>query len=128
MSRELERKVSGADLAKQQSDRILYAEPVELQPGHYVIDTAVTDEQTGRTSSKRVSVFVAPGKNLSLSSLGLVRRFEPLHGPSAIRKAHLNWITAVSLRRLPIQSHQETRLVFISLSTRQSRLMATRQR
>jgi VWFA-related protein len=81
VSRELERKVSGADLAKQQSDRILYAEPVELQPGHYVIDTAVTDEQTGRTSSKRVSVFVAPGKNLSLSSLGLVRRFEPLTGP-----------------------------------------------
>jgi hypothetical protein len=54
---------------------------VQLQPGHYVIDTAVTDEQTGRTSSKRVSVFVDPGKNLSLSSLGLVRRFEPLNGP-----------------------------------------------
>ena len=81
VSRELERKISSADLAKQQSDRILYAEPVELQPGHYVIDTAVTDEQTGRTSSKRVSVFVDPGKNLSLSSLGLVRRFEPLTGP-----------------------------------------------
>src|SRR5579862_2555147 len=81
VSRELTRTVSAADAAQLQADHILYAEPVALQPGHYVIDTAVTDEQTGRTSSKRVSVFVDPGKNLSLSSLGLVRRFEPLTGP-----------------------------------------------
>jgi VWFA-related protein len=81
VSRELVRKVSSADAAQLQTDRILYAEPVELQPGHYVIDTAVTDEQTGRTSAKRVSVFVDPGKNLSLSSLGLVRRFDALTGP-----------------------------------------------
>jgi VWFA-related protein len=81
VSRELVRTVSSADAAQLQSDRILYAEPVELQPGHYVIDTAVADEQTGRTSAKRVSVFVDPGKNLSLSSLGLVRRFDVLTGP-----------------------------------------------
>jgi len=81
VSRELARKISAGDVAQMQADRILYAEPVDLQPGHYVIDTAVTDEQTGRTSAKRVSVFVDPGKNLSLSSLGLVRRFEPLTGP-----------------------------------------------
>jgi hypothetical protein len=81
VSRELVRKVSGADAAQLQSDRILYAEPVELQPGHYAIDTVVTDEETGRTSAKRVSVFVDPGKNLSLSSLGLVRRFDALTGP-----------------------------------------------
>ena len=81
VSRELVRKVSGADAGQLQTDRILYAEPVELQPGHYVIDTAVTDEQTGKTSAKRVSVFVDPGKNLSLSSLGLVRRFDALTGP-----------------------------------------------
>jgi len=81
ISRELVRKVSSADAALLQSDRILYAEPVELQPGHYVIDTAVADEVTGKTSAKRVSVFVASEKNLSLSSLGLVRRFDPLTGP-----------------------------------------------
>jgi VWFA-related protein len=81
VSRELVRKVSSADAAQLQADRILYAEPVALQPGHYVIDTAVTDEQTGRTSAKRVSVFVDPGQNLALSSLGLVRRFDALTGP-----------------------------------------------
>jgi VWFA-related protein len=81
LSREVVRKVSSADATKLLSDRILYAEPVELRPGHYVIDTAVTDEQTGKTSAKRVSLFVDPGKNLSVSSLGLVRRFEPVTGP-----------------------------------------------
>lgn len=81
VSRELIRKVPSADAAQLQSDRILYAEPVELPPGHYVIDTAVEDEQTGKTSAKRVSVFVDSAKNLSLSSLELVRRFEPLTGP-----------------------------------------------
>ncbi|HEY3974639.1 MAG TPA: VWA domain-containing protein [Candidatus Sulfotelmatobacter sp.] len=81
VSREVLRKVASADAAQLQSDRILYAEPVDLQPGHYVIETAVTDETTGKTSTKSVSLYVDPGKNLSLSSLGLVRRFEPLTGP-----------------------------------------------
>lgn len=81
VSRELARditKEAGADLAKA---RILYAEPIELPPGHYVVDAAVTDEPSGKTSVKRVSLFVDPGKDLSLSSLELVRRFEPLTGP-----------------------------------------------
>jgi hypothetical protein len=85
VSRELVRKVPSADSAHLQSDRILYAEPVELKPGHYVIDTAVTDEQTGKISAKRVSVFVDQARNLSVSSLGLVRRFEPLSGSTGSR-------------------------------------------
>jgi hypothetical protein len=87
VSRELVRKVPGADSSHLQSDRILYAEPVELQPGHYVIDTAVTDEQTGKISAKRVSLFVDQARNLSVSSLGLVRHFEPLSGPTVSRTA-----------------------------------------
>lgn len=81
ISRELARTANSAGTEQVQSDRILYAEPVELPPGHYVIDTAVADEQTGKTSAKRVSVFVNPAKNLSLSSVGLVRRFDPRTGP-----------------------------------------------
>jgi hypothetical protein len=81
VSRELARditKEASPDLAKA---RILYAEPIELPPGRYVVDAAVTDEPSGKTSVKRVSLFVDPGKDLSLSSLELVRRFEPLTGP-----------------------------------------------
>jgi hypothetical protein len=81
VSRELIRNAPATDAAQLQNDRILYAEPVDLQPGHYDIDTAVTDEQTGKTSVKRISVFVDPAQNLSLSSLELVRRFEPMTGP-----------------------------------------------
>jgi len=79
VSRELARESATAELA--QAGNILYAEPVELRPGHYVIDAAVTDELTGKTSVKRTSVFVAPENSLAVSSLGLVRRFDPLSEP-----------------------------------------------
>jgi VWFA-related protein len=81
VSRELARETPIASLPQVGNDRILYAEPVDLPPGHYLIDTAVTDEPSGKTSVKRVSLFVNPAKELSLSSLQLVRRFEPLTGP-----------------------------------------------
>jgi VWFA-related protein len=81
VSRELARDASASSLSQLGKDRILYAEPVSLSPGHYVIDTAVTDEPTGKTSVKRVSLFVDPAKNVAVSSLQLVRRFEPLQGP-----------------------------------------------
>jgi VWFA-related protein len=81
VSRELTRDLTDAPSTQLASDRILYAEPVELAAGHYVIDTAVTDEATGKTAVRRVSVFVSPSDNLSLSSLQLVRRFDPLTGP-----------------------------------------------
>jgi VWFA-related protein len=81
VSREMAREVDNADLAKLGNDRILYAEPVELPKGHYVVDTAVTDEQAGKTTVKRVAVFVDPGKNLGMSSLEVVQRLEPLAGP-----------------------------------------------
>jgi hypothetical protein len=81
VSREMAREVDNADLAKLGDDRILYAEPVELPKGHYVVDTAVTDEQAGKTTVKRIAVFVDPGKNLGMSSLEVVQRLEPLAGP-----------------------------------------------
>jgi len=80
VSRNLSRDLSTADLGQLGNDRILYAETVELPKGHYVVDTAVTDEQTGKTTVKRVAVFVDPG-NLGVSSLQLVRRLDPLAGP-----------------------------------------------
>lgn len=81
VSREVAREAETASLSQFSRDRILYAEPVDLAPGHYVLDAAVTDETTGKTSVKRTSLFVTPEKDLSLSSLELIRRFEPLNGP-----------------------------------------------
>lgn len=80
VSRQLVREVPKADLPQLAKDRILYAELVELPAGHYSVDAAVTDEQTAKTSVKRVSVFVSPGDGLGLSSVELVRRMEPIAG------------------------------------------------
>jgi VWFA-related protein len=80
VSRDLSREVSSAD-GQSGNDRILYAEPVELPKGHYVVDTAVTDEQAGKTTVKRVAFFVDPGKHLGMSSLQMVGRLDPLVGP-----------------------------------------------
>jgi len=81
VSRDVTREVPNTDLGKLGNDLILYAEPVELPKGHYVVDTAVTDEQAAKTTVKKIAVFVDPGKNLGMSSLELVRRLDPLPGP-----------------------------------------------
>ncbi len=74
ISRELTRELQGMDAAQSASDYILYAEPVELAPGHYTADTAVTDEQSGQTSVARLAFYVSPAKEFGLSSLQLVRQ------------------------------------------------------
>jgi VWFA-related protein len=81
VSRELAREAPTSEWAQMGNDRILYAEPIELRPGHYVVDAAVTDELGGKTSVKRFSVFVAPTNSLAVSSLQLVRRFDPMTVP-----------------------------------------------
>jgi VWFA-related protein len=81
VSRDLARDIPNAELGQLGNDRILYAEPVELPKGHYIVDAAVTDEQAGKTTVKRIAVFVDPGKNLGMSSLQMVRRLDPLAGP-----------------------------------------------
>jgi VWFA-related protein len=80
VSRDLVREVSKAELSLLGDDHILYAEPIELPGGHYLIDTAVTDELAEKTTVKRISVFVDPGKDFGVSSLELVRGVQPLPG------------------------------------------------
>lgn len=77
IGRQLTRELSKSELSQVNSeDHILYAEPVELPPGHYVVDTAVTDEQSGQTAVKRLALFVDSGKDFGISSLELVRSRE----------------------------------------------------
>jgi VWFA-related protein len=81
LSRDLSRDMTNAELPQLSKDHIVYAEPLDLPPGHYVLDTAVTDELANKTAVKRVSFFVQPGKDLGLSSVEVVRKFLPLSGP-----------------------------------------------
>jgi len=78
VSRELVRDVSSAELPQLNGKDILYIEPIELPGGHYLVDTAVTDEQARKTTVKRLSVFVNSGTEFGVSSLHLVRAVQPL--------------------------------------------------
>jgi VWFA-related protein len=80
VSRDLVREVSTDELSRLGGDHILYAEPIELPGGHYLIDTAATDQQAQKTAVKRLSVFVDSGKDFGVSSLELVRSVQPVPG------------------------------------------------
>ena len=94
ISRELVREVP-AHSAVATNDRILYAEPIQLPPGHYELDSAVTDEEAGKTSVKRLAFYVNAGNNFGLSSLERVRQSRSSSdsalegGTTAVDPAHL---------------------------------------
>lgn len=81
VSRDLVREATSAQIPLLADDHILYAEPMELPGGHYLIDTAVTDELAEKTTVKRMSVFVDSGKDFGVSSLELVRGVQHVSGP-----------------------------------------------
>jgi VWFA-related protein len=85
VSRDLVREAPKADLPHLRNDQILYTEPVELPNGHYIIDTAVTDELAEKTTVKRLSVFVDSRRDFGVSSLELVQKVQPLPGPRDIQ-------------------------------------------
>lgn len=78
VSRELVREVTKSELPHLGEKKILYIEPIELPGGHYLVDTAVTDEQAHKTTVKRLSAFVNSGTEFGVSSLELVRDVQPL--------------------------------------------------
>lgn len=80
VSRDLERDVAAADAPALAKDRILYAEALDLPRGKFEMDAAVTDEEAIKTTVTRSTVTVDPG-DLGLSSVEVIRRFDPLSGP-----------------------------------------------
>lgn len=94
IGRELTRELANPSGAAK--DQILYAEPVVLAPGHYRIDAALTDEQSGETSVKRLAFFVAPTKDFGLSSLELVKSRE-----AASSRMPLESVPATSAQIVP---------------------------
>lgn len=84
IGREVTREITIASGFPQSADRIFYAEPIILAPGHYRIDAAVTDEKSGKSSIKHLALFVAPSNNFGVSSLALVRRREASSSPAGL--------------------------------------------
>lgn len=81
VSRDLVREISETELPHLGNNHIVYAEPIELPGGHYLIDAAVTDELAEKTTVKRLSVFIDQGKDFGVSSLQLVQGVQPLPVP-----------------------------------------------
>jgi len=54
---------------------------LDLAPGQYTLDVALMDQQSQKTSARRIAVAVTPtGPGVNISSLALVRRIEPQPG------------------------------------------------
>lgn len=98
IGREVTRSFRSAPSPAKDDEHILYEEAVELPPGHYIVDSAVTDEQANRTSVKRTALYVPPIHDFGLSSLQLVRDRENSSAQGSIVQA------AAENRTLPILS------------------------
>jgi hypothetical protein len=83
LSRELFREVKSSEIAKIKDEKIEYAEPVQLAPGHYTVSAVVMDQNLNRTAVQRRSIYVASAASghLALSSVEIVKRVDPLAGP-----------------------------------------------
>ncbi|MCX7604162.1 MAG: VWA domain-containing protein [Bryobacteraceae bacterium] len=58
-----------------------FAEPMELAPGRYTLETAVMDWFSEKAGARRAALVAQAGGAPSLSSLVLIRRVEPAEGP-----------------------------------------------
>jgi VWFA-related protein len=58
-----------------------FAEPFELAPGRYTLETAVMDWMAEKTGAKRAALVLQAPAGPWLSSLALIRRVEPAEGP-----------------------------------------------
>jgi len=54
-----------------------FAQPVDLAPGRYTLETAVVDREGNRASAKRSALVVEAPRGAELSNVAFVRRMEP---------------------------------------------------
>jgi VWFA-related protein len=62
--------------------RLTFGRPVTLAPGHYTVQTAVVDWQSGRVGANQFQVDCARQQGPELSTIVLVRRVEDVQGAS----------------------------------------------
>ena len=62
--------------------RLTFGRPVTLAPGHYTVQTAVVDWQSGKVSANQFEVDCARQQGPELSTIVLVRRVEDVQGAS----------------------------------------------
>lgn len=78
VSTDLPRNGPLALLPQARAGNFIYTEPLTLPPGRYTLETAVMDHEAGKVGTRKTSYVVAPPhKGVSMSSLFLVRNFQP---------------------------------------------------
>jgi hypothetical protein len=87
ISHEMGRDVPADQWAAAQRESIIYSEPVSLSPGRYTLSAAVLDNSSAgaagqKSGAKRMAEFVAPARDLSISSVEIVQRVQPLDRPA----------------------------------------------
>jgi VWFA-related protein len=70
------------NLATLRANPITFTRFVDLPPGRYTVESVVLDHETHRASTARLEFENPAHKGLSLSSVVLVRRIEPVSGQS----------------------------------------------
>ena len=69
-------------LAVIQAAPITYTHVFDLEPGHYVLESALLDRESNRSSTAGIEFDSPPRGGVGLSSLMLVERADPLTGPA----------------------------------------------
>ena len=78
VSTDLPRNGPLAVLPQARAGNFIYTESLTLPPGRYTLETAVMDHESGKVGTRKTSYVVAPPrKGVSMSSLFLVRNFQP---------------------------------------------------
>jgi VWFA-related protein len=63
-----------------QKSTIMFTHPLSLPPGHYKVETAVLDRESGRASVSSMNLDSHERKGVALSSIMMVQRLEPVNG------------------------------------------------
>jgi VWFA-related protein len=67
-------------LAAAQGSNVMFTHPLSLAPGHYRVETAMLDRESGRASVSSMEFDSREPKGVGLSSILMVQRLEPVNG------------------------------------------------
>lgn len=93
-----------ANKAALKKQLISFTAPFFLAPGHYSVETAVVDNESGKASVHRWTLDVPPADGFAMSDVSLVRRVDPIHGhanPIDPLEAHGGKVTPQLFNELP---------------------------
>ncbi len=79
-SRDTPYEIPDENLSSAAKSDILFSHPVSLAPGHYTMDVAAIDRESGKMSTSKTAFDVPAVKGVGISSIALVQRVEAVKG------------------------------------------------